>query len=447
MGKPQVVSIEPVNDYITIQPALDFFDNKAILSVGAKWLYTYDNGDVKFETRPYCIMSTGDKFGYSKKELAKRTLFHTGQLDIPETRWKFGDIEAFSQEPSSKSFAEVYGILREAFEEYMDFADERLYSLFSCFLIYSYFYPLFNYAPILQLWGEFKTGKTKVCSLIEAMVFNPINSANISSASVFRLIESRRAVILLDESEDLLTAERARDIRNMLLAGTGKSGETYRQERGTFESFRTQSFKVFSPKLIANISGIDLPALQSRTIRATMSGTTDKKKANKVVTQEDEKWQDIRCQLYRICLAKYEDVIQKRDNMPKCNLSGRTLGIWQGILTIAHLVEEDVFQELLTYARDNEAEIKSDIEEFTDEPRAMLEELLKLVGDNESIFKTPTELIGQLGLTFNLTSKKDMAMRLGRLGFRTRVLFLNSHYARYYTITKNRIVDILERSK
>ena len=68
MGKKQVVSITPVNDYITIQPALDFFDDKAILSVGAKWLYSYDNGDIKFETHPYCIISNGDKFGYSKRE-------------------------------------------------------------------------------------------------------------------------------------------------------------------------------------------------------------------------------------------------------------------------------------------------------------------------------------------------------------------------------------------
>jgi len=449
LAKAQVVSIEPVNDFITIQPALDFFDDKAILSVGAKWLYTYNNGDVKFETRPYCILSDGDKFGYSKRELARRSLFHVGNLDIPETRWKFEDIDAFSQEPTSKTFIEVYEIIRESLEEYMDFADERLYSLLSCFIIYSYFYPLFNYAPVMQLWGEFKTGKTKVCSLVEAMVFNPINSANISSASVFRLIESRRAIILLDESEDLLTADRARDIRNMLLAGTGKSGETYRQERGSFESFKTQSFKVFSPKLIANIAGIDLPALQSRIIRATMSGTANKKKANRVVTQEDKKWGDIRGELYRLCLTRYLDVIDIRDNFPRTQISGRTLGIWQGVLTIASLVEEEVFQELLTYARDNEAEIKSDIEEFNEEPRVMLEELLKVVEEtgNDIVFKTPTDLLGRMGLSFNFTSKKDMAVKLGRLGFRTRVLYLNSHYARYYTLSKTKIEDIMVRSR
>lgn len=408
-------------------------------------MYEYEDGEVKFETKPYCILSTGDKFGYNKKELATRRLFHTGQLDIPEARWEFSDIENFSETPTSLTFTRVYDLIRDKFEKYMDFEDERVYSLFPCFVIYTYFYPLFNHAPILQLWGEFKTGKTKVCSLIEAMGFNPINSANISSASVFRLIESRRAIILLDESEDLLTSERARDIRNMLLAGTGKSGETFRQEKGTFENFHTQSFKVFSPKLIANIAGIDLPALQSRTIRVPMTGTTDKEKANLVVTQEDPEWQYIRNQLYRLCLTGYKDVIKLRDNLPRHGLTGRTLGMWQGILTVAALCEGEVFQELLTYARDNRIDVDGDIEEYSEEPKAMLRKLLELTTNEGTVYKTPDDLMSKIGLAFNLTSKRDLAIKMGRLGFRTRVLSLNGSYSRYYVLTKYKIEEILKR--
>ena len=447
--KKQVIRVTPVNDYVTVQPALDFYDGQAILSVGAKWLYEFEDGDVTFETKPYCILSNGDKFGYSKKELAKRQLFHTGQIEIPETRWSFEDIEAFSQEPISRDFPEVYNLVREQLEEFMDFDDERLYSLFSCFIIYTYFYPLFNQAPVLQLWGEFKTGKTKVCSILEALAFNPINSANISSASVFRLIESRRAIVILDESEDLLTAERARDIRNMLLAGTGKSGETFRQERGAFDSFHTQSFKVFSPKVIANIAGIDLPALQSRTIRIAMTGTANRKKANLVVSQEDERWGKIRNELYRLSLSHYKELIELREDFPSCGLSGRQLGIWQGILAIAYLVSkseyEEVFDELLTYARDNKQEVDSDIEEFSDEPRKLLQKLLEIVPSDKPVYKTPDDLLSTFGLSFAFTSKRDLALKLGRLGFRTRVLSMNGNYARYYMLTRVRILSALEK--
>jgi len=445
-GKRVPTKITPVNDYITIQPALDFFDGQAILAVGAKWLYEYEGGDCDFETRPYCILSNGDKFGYSKQELATRRLFHSGKIDIPESRWTFEDIEDFGKNPKSKNFPKVYDLVRDEFEKYMDFEDERVYSLLTCFTIYTYFYPLFSNAPVLQLWGEFKTGKTKVCSLLEAMAFNPINSANISSASVFRLIESRRAIILLDESEDLLTAERARDIRNMLLAGTGKSGETFRQERGAFDSFHTQSYKVFSPKVIANIAGIDLPALQSRTIRIPMTGTALKKKANLVVSMEDPIWQSIRNQLYRLCLIRYNKVAEKRDNLPRHDLTGRSLGMWQGILTVAALSEGEVFDELITYARDNRIDVEGDIEEFSDEPKEMLHKLLELIPDKQStVYKTPSDLLQHLGLAFGIASKRDLAIKLGRLGFRTKILSLNGTYARYYTLTDYRIREVLGR--
>jgi hypothetical protein len=424
----------------------------AIVSVGAKWLYEYENGDVDFETRPHCILSNGEKFPYNKKELAKRLLFHTGKLDIPESRWDFNDLDKFSEDMFSKSFEEVYNLIREQFEKYMDFSDERLYTLFSCFVIYSYFYPLFNHAPVIQLWGEFKTGKTKVCSLLEAMMFNPINSANISSSSVFRLIESRRAIIILDESEDLLTAERARDIRNMLLAGTGKSGETFRQERsGETDNFHTQSFKVFSPKLIANIAGINVPALQSRTIMITMTGTNDKEKADAVVVQEDPIWKEIRNELYRLCLCGFQEVINIREKFPKIALSGRSLGLWQGILSIASLIDDNTFQELLSYAKENKENMEGDQEEFGDEPKAMLQKLLELCPDNKMVEKTPSELMDHflvgLGYQFNITSKRDLATRLGRFGMHTNVVYYEGTHMRVYRLFKNRLEDLISKYK
>jgi len=293
VARKELKNVIPVNNYDAIHPALDFFNGRAIISVGCKWQETYSvlnrqnketGTEVRFTTNPYCIMSDGEKFRYTKSELANRQLFYSGKLELPEkSRWDYNDIGEYSENPTSKTFSKLYQLIRNEFEYYLDYPDERYYALMPCFVIYTYFYPMFFNAPVLQFWGEMRTGKTKNLALLEAMVFNPINSANISSASVFRLTESRRATILFDESEDLMTADRSREIRNMLLAGTGKSGETYRQEKGTDDSFRTQSFRVFSPKVIAHITGIDMPALLSRIIRITTIATKNKYKDNRCV--------------------------------------------------------------------------------------------------------------------------------------------------------------------
>jgi len=439
MARRTLKSKVPVNDYMTVHPALDFWLGGAIVAVGAKWQLTYEDTSVDFVTKPLCVLDTGEKFEYSKKELANRRLYHTGYLDIPAGRWDFGDIDEFSQEPRALTVHKVFSNIREAIHYYMDFMDERHYDIFACFIIYTYFYPLFNGAPIIQLWGEFQTGKTKLCALMEAMAFNPINSANISSSSVFRLVESRRATVLLDESEELATAERTKEIRNMLLAGTGKSGETYRQEKMLDDSFQTRSFKVFSPKVIANIAGIDVPALQSRVIRVVTTGTADKSKRSREVEQEDDRWQVIRNQLYRVCLKRHEEVLESRHHLPAHDLSGRSLIIWQGLLSIANLCGKEIWKSITSYAKENKEYIDSEIEDDVAKPRQLLKSLMKLVDGKSENFYTPEELLEHLGRTVPLSSKRDLALMLGRLSIHSRVFSQNGSSFRAYELTPDKL--------
>jgi len=435
MAKRTLKSKVPVNDYMTVHPALDFWLGGAIVAVGAKWQLTYENSDVDFVTRPLCILSDGERFEYSKKELATRKLYHTGYLEIPSGRWDFADIDEFGQKLTAHTIAYMQKQVREQVEHYLGCLDERQYDLFACFIIYTYFYPLFNGAPILQLWGEFQTGKTKVCSLLEAMCFNPINSANISSSSVFRLVESRRATVLLDESEELSTADRTKDIRNMLLAGTGKSGETFRQERQLDDSYRTQSFKVFSPKVIANIAGISIPALQSRVVRIVTTGTPDKVKRSREVEQENERWQNIRNQLYRVCLRRYEEVIESRYHLPRHELTGRTLLMWQGLLAIANLCDREVWKAVLSYAHDNKDALDGEIEEEASRPKQILGSLIKLVDGHETgASYSPDELLQHLAREVEVTSKRDLGIMLGRLGIRSRVTSKDGSSYRCYNL-------------
>jgi hypothetical protein len=452
MGK-QLVSVQPVNDYTTVHPALDFWDSMAIVSVGCKWQENYNvldkQGNIKsteiaFTTNPYCIMSDGEKFRYTKQELANRSLFYSGKIELPEkSRWDYSDIDDYGKNEQSLTFPEIYNIVSKEFKYYVDYVDTRYYKLLACFTIYTYFYPLFFNAPILQFWGEMRTGKTKNLSLLEAMCFNPVNSANISSASVFRLTEARRATIMFDESEDLMTSDRSRDIRNMLLAGTGRSGETYRQEKGTDDSFKTMTFKVFSPKVIANIAGIDMPALLSRIIRISCIATKNRDKDNRCVELEDKKWQTIRNQLYRLLLTRFEEVAYTRDIISNEVITGRTHYIWQGILTIAKLADPEIANELIELAIENKEELEAEIEDYNADPQKLVAELQKLPLDLEQYY-TSNELITRFGIEFGITSARDLAFRLGKLGLKSKLFSRNGIYHRYYFITNEKLQKVLK---
>ena len=451
---PKVLqNVEPVNHYVTIHPALDFWDNKAIVAIGCKWQETYglftnagkSKGiEIHFVNAPYCITNTGDNFRLNKEELAKRKLYYSGKIELPEiTRWQYEDIQKFSDDNNALTFSEMYQIIRKEYEFYVDYIDERFYDLLSCFIVYTYFYPLFYNAPVLQFWGEMRTGKTKNLMLLEAMTFNPVNSANISCSSVFRLIESRRATILFDESEDLMTSERAREIRNMLLAGTGKSGETFRQEKQDNDTYSTKSYRVFSPKVIANIAGIDLPALLSRSIRISTVATQNKQKDNNCVELEDEKWQHIRNQLYRICLHRFNEIEAVRDCIKSIEgITGRSFYIWHGILTVAKLAAgDDVFNTLVQLAIENKEEMESEIALYNEQPEEIVKTLIILCNNNplEEYFSCD-DILSAL-IDFNVTSTKDLANKMGKLGLKSRNLTKDGKCRRYYKLS----AEILQR--
>lgn len=437
-----------IDDYIDVHPAIDFFNNNAIISIGSRWLKTYDDGSVNFEEIPWCIMSSGETFKYSKEELARRGLFYKGNLDVPYGRWNHKDIKKFSSNPQSKSIKEIHDSLRDIYEYYIELADDRLYTLFACFTIYTYFFPIFNTAPILHFWGEFQTGKTKLCQLLEAMCFNPINSSNLSGATIFRQVQASRSVILLDESEGLSSQEKNKDIRNMLLAGTGKTGKAYRQEKNTkSDTFSTSTFEVFSPKVIAHIEGIDVPALSSRLIRIpTVYAVKNKEKLNREVEVDNERWAKVRSHLYRLCLTHYNQVILMNQSLESNGFHGRVWQIWKGLFTIASLVSKETLAELESYANTNKDNIESETDLEHDKPLFMAELLLDMIDrHNYEEHYSPDCIMEFVGRKAEIYNKKELGMILGRLGFSSKVHKVEGKSKRLYFIKKDYVENILNR--
>lgn len=452
VAKREVVAKKFVNNYTPVHPALDFWDNRAIVSVGHQLEITYNDGSIDFKDGELTVLNDGDWFMYSRKELADRKLYYSRSLDLPVARWEYLDAMEFCEgvknghKPVSR-IEDMFIIIRDIFDYYMDFEDQRLYDLLACFVIYTYFYPLFNAAPILQLWGEMKTGKSKIVGILALLCFNSVNSANISEASVFRLVEGRRATLLLDESEDLMHSERGKAISNLLLAGYSKGGETYRQEKVfATDRYKTTSYNVFSPKVIANINGISLTPLRSRTIRIITSGAADKLKANRDINPTDKSFQSSRNKLFRMALLEFNRVIKAKDDLPSVGLSDRWFGIWQGILSIAHIINGKTWESLTSFALDNVAAMQLEIDRDS-EGVALLNRLFILTerdGDGDY----PIDRL--LALTMDddylqFTSKRDLGLTMARLGFNSVPRKIDNRTHRVYQLKSDVIQARLER--
>jgi len=348
-----------------IHPALDFYNGKAIVAVGRPGLTTYEDKSNTCEQYSICITSDGDFFILSIKEILDRKLYYLKDLDLPSERWEIEDQEQFLEQlrngnKTKFDFKKTHQEIRELFVELFDFQDEKLYDFFSCFIIYTYFFPLFESAPVVHLWGPAGSGKTKIMEMLGLMAFNPVTSGNITEASVFRLVEGRRAVCLLDESEDLSKTERGHAITNLILNGYRRGNLIYRMDK-VGKVIQSSHYDVYSPKVIANITGLDKEALLSRAIRVTTNSSRNAAKANKYTVEIKDKADAIRNKLYRACLTRFEDVRHAMNTMPRIGLVGRSAEIWQGVLSIAWLVNDKAWHNLSWLAIENSKSLEREL--------------------------------------------------------------------------------------
>jgi len=103
---------------------------------------------------------------------------------------------------------------------------------------------------------EKRCGKTRFLQLLELLVPNPVNSSNISPASIYRLIEANRPTLLLDEAQSLSRrgSESSETIREIFCAGIDQKSQTMRVGGPSHE---VQKFSIYSPKIVALIGSLD----------------------------------------------------------------------------------------------------------------------------------------------------------------------------------------------
>ena len=352
---------EPITgSHRQIHPALDFTDNLAIVSVSMPSIVTPQGKKQETMFANYAITSGHEIFVCSPSELLKRGFFFAGSLYLAAQRWSYRSIQDFLNNQCQVDPGNLFSAIRKSFEYNLDFIDSRLYSFFPCYVIATYFYPMFPAIAIVFLNGVSGTGKTKIITIIDLLAFNSVNTANISDPSVFRLIQGSRCTLCLDESEKIADPRESAQLINLLLAGVGKGAKAVRSEKTPAGSFVPTFFELQSPKVIANIEGLRLEPLKNRLIPIVTVKPKTKEKANREPDPDYHRWQELRDELYVLTLTRFQEVRQAFGSLPDVGLSGQQLRIWQPVLTIAHFlsnyVGDEVFNDVVSLAQEKAAE-------------------------------------------------------------------------------------------
>lgn len=102
--------------------------------------------------------------------------------------------------------------------------------------------------------AERRSGKTRLLEVLETVIRNPLRAADVTSAVLFRAIESVNPTLLLDEVDAIWSGAKNEELRGVLNSGYKRGGNVLRVER-----FEMRQFNTFGPKVLAGIDNAMLP--------------------------------------------------------------------------------------------------------------------------------------------------------------------------------------------
>jgi hypothetical protein len=373
---------------IKLHPAMDFID-KAYTTT---FIIFEEDNNLEVE-KPVIITSERecipvDKlpeiFSLEEQPMKTESWIERGKLS------KYPSLEVLrkflSKDEINIDLKKVYEQVCGKLKFFIDFEDSRYYSFVSLWIIGTYFHQLFSAYPYLYINATKRSGKTKLLTTIGFMSFNPETFIAPSSASFYRIIQAEKCTLLIDEIEKLPKKE-ASDIRGIILSGYKKGFsvpriEEVRESRGE-KKFKTVKYDTYSPKAMANISGIE-EVIADRCVSIILTRSLNKSILNRDPRTYSVDFQPIRDSLFLCQMLLWEKIkksyemfgdllsenakISDFDSLKKLkeNVSSRHWELWQPILAIANCINRNIVDEMVSLAIDmtKEKEEEEEVESF-----------------------------------------------------------------------------------
>lgn len=163
--------------------------------------------------------------------------------------------------------------IRAFLHRYVDMSAE-FELLCAYYVLYTWIADAFPDVHYIRFYGGWGTGKTRSLLTIGALCRLPIFASAASTVSpVFRLLDSFRGTLILDEGDFRYSDEHAQIIK-VLNHGTSKGFPVLRTEVSSRREFDPRAYHVFGPKIIATRGFFQDRALESRCISYSMRGGT-----------------------------------------------------------------------------------------------------------------------------------------------------------------------------
>ena len=302
----------------------------------------------------------------TNEELLKRGWYAPAlertDIRVAEERYSPEVIKGFLEGSLSGDLKETFSEIRRIIQHYIDFSDDRTYDFLTCWIIGTYFYPIFSHYPYVHFTGPKGSGKSQCLHVLRCLCHNAKIAGSMTLAVQFRIIGALQPTLLFDEMENLGQTQHT-ELHRMLKYGFEKNGPQVWRMDMSGNRMEMNCWGVYCPRAFASIEGME-EVIASRSVQVIMERSFDEEIKNRTVNADDALWQELRDQLFLVTMSEGHSLKAIYDQMDKPSqiyFSGRDWDIFKGVLSVAKAVGDEVFAGVVSFAVDtHESKIARD---------------------------------------------------------------------------------------
>jgi Protein of unknown function (DUF3631) len=196
--------------------------------------------------------------------------------------------------------------------------------------------------------AEKRSGKTRLLEVLELVVREPLQTANISDAALFRVVADRSPSLLMDEVDAVFKSREREELRGLLNAGYRRGAVAHRM--GGANNRTLETFPVFCPKAFAGIGDCLPDTITDRSIPIRLKRRTRSEWVERFRLRDVEpEGHDLRDRLADWLEPQHDYIAAMRPKLPD-DLDDRAQDVWEPLLAIADIAGGDWPQRARTAA-------------------------------------------------------------------------------------------------
>ena len=147
--------------------------------------------------------------------------------------------------------ATLLGDVRSFIRRFVVLDDHQADAL-ALWVAHTHVFDAFGCTPYLAITSaEKRSGKTRLLEVLELLVGEPLPTANISDAALFRVVADKSPTLLMDEVDAIFKSRGREELRGLLNAGYRRGAVAHRM--GGANNRNLETFPAYCPKAFAGI--------------------------------------------------------------------------------------------------------------------------------------------------------------------------------------------------